>query len=198
MVVTMSDGCRRNVEAPRVGRCGQSADGAWRIEHGRVAVTFMREGDRWGHTAAVDGIVVARSVEGPWPPGGDDRWPASPVVTEMLEVATANGPALAGVGRVGRSHVSACVAAEPHLPDTLFVEIACRIHDGPGWLGSTYRLMTAGAGVPGEGPFFRITAPVAAAAGLPRTVCWRYRIGPAGIVAAEPSGGETPRPPAEG
>jgi hypothetical protein len=206
MVVPMSDACRRNEEVPGAARCGQAADGSWRIERGRVTVTFVREGDRWGHTTGMDGIVVAQSVEGPWPPAGDERWPASPVVTEILEVATANGPALAGVGRVGRSHVSVCVAAEPRLPDTLLIEVACRIHDGPGWLGSTYRLPTAGAGSPGEHAesglarhaLLRIAAPVADVAGLPRTVCWSYRIGPAGIAMVEPSGEETPRPPVEG
>jgi hypothetical protein len=196
MVVPMSDDCRRNAEVLGGSRCGQAADGSWRIEHGRVAVTFVREDDRWGHVVAVDGIVVARSVEGPWPPGGDDRWPASPVITEVLEVATANGPALAGVGRVGRSHVSACVAADPHQPDTLLVEIACRIHDGPGWLGSTYRLTTAGPAAHGAGAMLRITAPAEPAAGLPRTVSWTYTIDPTGIGPAAPEAGETPSPPA--
>jgi hypothetical protein len=179
-----------------VGHGGQAANGPWHIARGRVAVTFVQEGDRWGHVVAVDGLVVARSVEGPWQPGGDDRWPASPVITEILEVTTASGPALAGVGRVGRSHVSLCVAADPRQPDTLLVEIACRIHDGPGWLGSTYRLATAGPESRGTGAVLRIAAPVEPAAGLPRTVCWTYTIDPTGIGAAAAEAGETPSPPA--
>lgn len=175
--------------------------GRCRLEHGPVEVTFVREGDRWRHVVAVDGEVVARSVEGPWPPGGDDRWPASPVITEVLEVAAAGGPALAGVGRAGRSHFSLSVAAVHGQPATLLIEVACRIHDGPGWLGSTYRLVAA---EPSPGPqgggaetddVLRIPATDHEAGGLPRTVRWSYVIGSAGIAPAPPDGGAMAPPP---
>lgn len=164
-----------------------------RVERGAVEVAFIREGDRWRHVVAVAGVVVARSVEGPWPPDGDDHWPASPVITEILEVAVAGGSALAGVGRAGRSHFSMSVAAASGQPETLLVEIACRIHDGPGWLGSTYRLTTAAADPDrdaaggGADPLLRISAAEERAGGLPRTVRWSYAIGPAGIVPAPPA-----------
>jgi len=190
MVVPMNDGRRRMVEANGVDDCGQAADGSWRIGRGRVAVTFVRAGDRWGHFVAVDGDVIARSVEGPWPAGGDERWPASPVITEIVQIAAARGPALAGVGRAGRSHFSLCIAAVHEQADALLVEIACRIHNGPGWLGSTYQAASDGPDGRRDGATLRITAPEAPGAGLPRTVCWSYRIDPVGIAAAALSGGE--------
>lgn len=170
--------------------------GRCRLERGPVEVVFVREGDRWRHVVAVGGEVVARSVEGPWPPGADDHWPASPVITEVLEVAAAGGPALAGVGRAGRSHFSLSVAAVRGQPATLLVEVACRIHDGPGWLGSTYRLSATdpGSADAAAGGMLRIPATEdRAAAGLPRTVRWSYAISPAGIAPAPPDGdGATP------
>jgi hypothetical protein len=92
-------------------------------------------------------------------------------------------PALLAVGHAGRSHYAASVAADPAAADTLLFEIACRVVEQPGWLGSTYRLPGAAAGP------VRIAA-ADPGGGLPRTVRWSYRIGPGGIV----SGGQADAP----
>jgi hypothetical protein len=115
------------------------------------------------------------SLEGPAAPGGDPRWPASPVFTEVSRMDVAGRPAILGVGCAGRSHFSASITIHPTLPDTLLFEIACRLHEPPGPLGSTYA-RTDGSTVRGEPADDESTGP-----GLPRTVEWRYTIGPAGL-----------------
>jgi hypothetical protein len=86
-----------------------------------------------------------------------------------------------GVGLAGRSHFSASIAGHPALADTLLFEIACRIQERPGWLGSTYRAAALADGFPA--PLVQIAAPVGDGA-LPRTIEWSYLIGPLGIRSA--------------
>lgn len=146
--------------------------------------------DRWCHRVlagppAAAGRPAWESVEGPWPVGGDPRWPASPVIVELSRVArpgqgAAGGAALVGVGLAGRSHFSASITADPHHADAIRFEMACRVVEPPHRLGSTYRV---------GGHVVRIDAD-GGGGGLPRTVVWAYSIGPeglAGVVGAKVS-----------
>ena len=121
----------------------------------------------------LDGRIFAVSVEGPLDDGADPRWPASPVLTEVLATPAA-GPAIVGVGSAGRSHFSASITRHPRGDDTLVFEIACRIQEPPIRLGSTYRTGEDSA------ELVQIAADPGAG-GLPRTIAWRYTIGPQGI-----------------
>ena len=146
---------------------------------GDLAVIFEWAGDRWRHRVMHRGRTVAESVEGPGP-AGDADWPASPPCQEVAAAAPER-PALLAVGAAGRSHFAASVAADPARPDTVLVEVACRIREPAGWLGSTYR--GAGGGT--------VHVAAAAAAAPPHTVCWAYRIGPMGVEPAA-AGAEPP------
>jgi hypothetical protein len=98
------------------------------------------------------------------------------VLVELSRVSVprgdaAAGEAIVGVGLAGRSHFSASIASDPHAADVIRFEIACRLHEPPGWIGSTYR----------QGDrLFRLT-PLDDSTALPRTVVWAYSIGPTGI-----------------
>ncbi len=153
-----------------------------RIAAGRAVVEFTWDGDRWGHSVTVADQRVAESVEDA--AAADPRWPASPVLVEVSLAGSADRPALLGVGLAGRSHFAASVTGGAE-PDTLLFEIACRVHEQPCWLGSTYRTG------PGLEDIVRIPAPTLDVA-PPTTLRWAYTIGPQGI-----RGGETlPRPTA--
>ena len=157
----------------------------WRLVTPAAAVEFAWGGDRWAHRvilpagadcpAGADGSAVEwTSVEGPLRPDDDPRWPASPVLVNVTSVLAAAGPALVGVGLSGRSHFSATVTPDPAVARAIRFEIACRLHEAAGWLGSTYRS--------GEMIVRIAAAPVPA--GLPRTVTWAYSLGPEGPFAA--------------
>ncbi|MFM8413481.1 MAG: hypothetical protein ACKOCX_02030 [Planctomycetota bacterium] len=151
-----------------------------RIVAGSSVVEFIWDGDRWRHEL----ITAAgrwRSVEGPLDGTGDSRWPESPVLVEVSLTTLAGGSAVLGVGLAGRSHFSLSAAACPGVADTILFEAACRIHEAPAWLGSTYRAA--------DGRIVRISA---AAARPPATVAWSYTIGPRGVEAAAPRAGSAP------
>ena len=144
---------------------------------GSLTITFDRRHDRWAHSVMLDGRAVAESVEDSASGSDDPRWPASPVLTEVMPTEAAGRPAIVGVGLAGRSHFSASFTPHPTLADSVLVEIACRVQEQPGRLGSTYR--TA------DGRLVRaVPLGAADASGLPRTIQWSYAIGPQGIVAA--------------
>ena len=151
-----------------------------RLAAGATAVEFAWAGDRWRHVVAGAGDLRLASVEGPAETGADPRWPASPVLTEVTLVEAGGRPAILGVGRAGRSHFSASVTAHPELPDTLLFEIACRLHEPPGPLGSTYQRP--------DGSTLRVGGPVETA-GPPCTVEWTYTIGPTGLAPGRPPAG---------
>jgi hypothetical protein len=144
-----------------------------RLTHGRAELTFSRHGDRWQHRVAIDGRMVAESVED----GPAARWPASPPLVDLSTATIAGRQTLVAVGLAGRSHFSASITPHPTRPDTFLFEIAARIHDRDAGLGSTY------ATAPAPAAPVRITPPADGPAGLPRTVQWVYTIGPDGIVA---------------
>lgn len=141
------------------------------LSAGAIEVVFEWTADRWTHRLLLDGEPVWESIDGPWPPGGDPRWPASPVLVELDRVGSGPAAAVVGVGLAGRSHFSASVSRVPAVPgadgvatgnpsdgrntidpdtidpdttdrdaprfDVLF-EVACRMHEPPAWLGSSY------------------------------------------------------------
>ncbi|MFM1902197.1 MAG: hypothetical protein RLZZ440_97 [Planctomycetota bacterium] len=139
---------------------------------GTTMVVFRRAGDRWEHELRLAGGRVWRSVEGP-AHGADPRWPASPAIVEVSRVATAGATVLLGVGRAGRSHYSISVAAAEHEPDTLLFDVACRIQEPAGWLGSTYA-------DPASGEACRLQA--GPSLPPPATIRWAYTVGPGGIL----------------
>jgi hypothetical protein len=156
-----------------------------RLAAGAAMVAFEWAVDRWRHVVTVAEGVRLASVEGAAPPADDPCWPASPVLTEVSPVEVGGRPAILGVGRAGRSHFSASVTAHPDLPDTLLFEIACRVQEPPGPLGSSY---TAA-----DGTTVRVEPAGGAAASVPGTLQWAYAIGPAGLV--RPPAAVRPRRP---
>lgn len=157
-----------------------------------VDILFSWRGDRWSHAIHFRGRADAatwRSVEGSEEPEGDAAWPASPVIAEVSPVDSAR--AVVGVGRAGKSHYSVSFTAKPAGGVTakpadesepgILVECACRIHEPPGWLGSTYE-HAGPAGTPAR--LVRIPAMILPGvdAPLPRTVTWSYVVGPTGPV----------------
>jgi len=156
---------------------------------GVTSAVFTWAVDRWTHRITTGGEADGwTSFDGP-SLADDPRWPASPVLVELSRVdlpraGAGGGSAIVGVGLAGRSHFSASIAADPEVTDAIRFEIACRLHEPPLWLGSTYRA---------RGGLFRLTA-LDEVATLPRTLVWAYSIGPQGIfgvrgtvVATEPA-----------
>lgn len=150
---------------------------------GPTAAVFTWNGDRWAHRITTGEATIWTSLDGPCPPANDPRWPASPVLVELSTVSVprarvsvprgdaAVSQAIVGVGLAGRSHFSASIASDPHDAGVIRFEIACRLHDPPVWIGSTYR----------QGDrLFRLT-PLDDSTTLPRTVVWAYSIGPTGM-----------------
>jgi hypothetical protein len=143
---------------------------------GPTAAVFTWNGDRWAHRITTGEGTIWTSFDGPCPPANDPRWPASPVLVELSRVSmprgdAAGGEAIVGVGLAGRSHFSASIASDPQAAGVIRFEIACRLHETPGWIGSTYR----------QGDrLFRLT-PLDDSTTLPRTVVWAYSIGPTGM-----------------
>ena len=143
---------------------------------GPTAAVFTWNGDRWAHRITTGEATIWTSLDGPCPPANDPRWPASPVLVELSRVSVPRGDAavsqaIVGVGLAGRSHFSASIASDPHDAGVIRFEIACRLHDPPVWIGSTYR----------QGDrLFRLT-PLDDSTTLPRTGVWAYSIGPTGM-----------------
>lgn len=147
---------------------------------GPTEAVFTWNVDRWTHRITTSNARGWTSLDGPFPPADDPRWPGSPVLVELSRVTVPRGDAaggkamaIVGVGLAGRSHFSASIAPDPHATDLIRIEIACRLHEPPGWLGSTYR----------AGDLLVRLAAFDGSTSLPRTVAWAYSIGPQGIVA---------------
>ena len=151
---------------------------------GRMTVRFSWCHDRWAHQIVLPDGTTWQSFEGPAAQGGDPRWPASPVLVELSRLPDASGPAVLGVGCAGRSHFSASVAPAPGHPDHLRFDIACRVTESPGWLGSTYV---------GPQGIVRVL-PCATAVEPPATVRWGYDLGCQGILPLGRSRADMPAP----
>jgi hypothetical protein len=148
---------------------------ARRLRHGRTQVVLQWKGDRWAHRVTVDPPgdgPTWESVEDDLDEGGDPRWPASPPLVELAMVQVGEKTVLTGIGQAGRSHysVSFAPAAEP---DRIHVEVACRLQETPGWLGTTYR-------ADGPNPILWRLPAHDPGGPLPRTVTWAYLLGPDG------------------
>ncbi|HEY2761172.1 MAG TPA: hypothetical protein VGI75_10520 [Pirellulales bacterium] len=102
-----------------------------------MRLSFQKLGDRFQHQiapASTGCTPILLSNEGT----ADDLWPASPVL-QSLHIESRPGGIQAAllVGTAGRSHWSMSVETDPSKNRFVF-DIACRIHDSPDWLGSTY------------------------------------------------------------
>lgn len=186
---------------------------------GAIDVVFEWSGDRWTHRVLLHGEPVWESIDGPAAADGDPRWPASPVLVEVDRVGSGPAAAVVAVGLAGRSHFSASISRVPAAStvgrhdgrfDVLF-EIACRVHEPPPWLGSSYAAPIAAP--TGRLPLrpvsgclmmpveptgtgratavaWRLQAVVAAGTGPlagPATIGWSYRIGQADAAGAGPA-----------
>ena len=163
------------------------------FEVGRMSVEFIWNSDRWHHFFRKDQKDCMQSVEGdkiptsndilPIPIGISERWPASPVITEVTPTEAMGHRALVAVGLAGRSHFSASLTASTAKKDTILVEVACRIYEAPEWLGSTYSCN-------GKGPrdtLLTIKPGVPEPLDLPSTVLWSYCVSVGGIEAVHPA-----------
>lgn len=109
-----------------------------RIESGGVAIEFVRRQDRFAHTIQLlqDGLwrPALTSCEG----NSESPWPTSPPLQE-LHVETRDGLVCALlVGRCGTAFWSAACEALPQ--GGIRWDVACRVQQPPGFLGSTYAL----------------------------------------------------------
>jgi len=160
---------------------------------GRLELHFHWQIDRWAHRLLSDGQVYWQSIEGapaidaPGSRGISPNWPASPVFTEVSLIDTATGPAVLAVGRAGRSHFSASMAAAQAEPDTIVAELACRLQELPGWLGSTYQPLPVAGREPPAADWLAIRPPAMAQQRLPATITWSYLLAPTGIQVTPPA-----------
>jgi len=110
---------------------------------GALQVRFAWAVDRWSHCVVLDGQPVWQSLEGPWPCDRDPDWPASPALVELDRVGSGPLAAVVAVGLAGRAHYSMSISVDSHRPDALLFDVACRSHQTPQWIGTSYAPMTA-------------------------------------------------------
>jgi hypothetical protein len=107
-----------------------------------LRLEFEWREDRYGHqifgTARDGDHGLLISEEG----NSDEAWPASPALQSLhLEKRPDGTQMLMLVGMAGRSHWSMSVEADV-ARNRLSFDVACRLHERPDWLGSTYQRMT--------------------------------------------------------
>ena len=163
------------------------------LEVGRMSVEFIWNNDRWCHLFRKDQKDCMQSVEGEKIPTSNDipstpigiseRWPASPVITEVTPTEAMGHRALVAVGLAGRSHFSASLTASTAKKDTILVEVACRVYEAPEWLGSTYACNVKGP----RDTLITIKPGVPEPLDLPSTVLWSYCVSVGGIEAVHPA-----------
>ena len=163
------------------------------FEVGRMSVEFIWNNDRWRHLFRIDQKDCMQSVEGDTfplnneaqalPPGISERWPASPVITEVTPTEAMGHRALVAVGLAGRSHFSASLTASTAKKDTILVEVACRVFEAPEWLGSTYSCDEKD--LPDD--LITIKPEPLEAFNRPLTVLWSYCVSVGGIEAVPPA-----------
>lgn len=107
-----------------------------RIESGPVAVEFVRQGDRFAHTLELLRDRAWRPVLISCEGDSDSPWPPSPPLQELH--VERRGPLACAllVGRCGTAFWSAACEALPE--GGIRWDVACRVQQPPGLLGSTY------------------------------------------------------------
>jgi hypothetical protein len=151
-----------------------------RLAKGELAVEFTWRHDRYAHRVMWlrDGVesLVLESIEG----DASTHWPISPPLQHVHVEERPNDVVVAlAVGMAGRSHWSMSVELEPKSRRLAF-DVACRCHQQPGRLGSSYGLAhNAWQLVVHDDAMFdgelRIV-PRATIEKLPATVRWRYAL----------------------
>ena len=118
-----------------------------------LRVAFVERADRLRHVISLiephgRSVDLLESIEGT----PDDAWPASPPLQSFSIETLPDGRGVAFlVGMAGGSHWSASVEAAPDAQRLVF-DIACRHGTQPGWLGSSYRVLSDnGSRVTAEG-----------------------------------------------
>jgi hypothetical protein len=165
-----------------------------------LRVEFQRRGDRFVHQVSrffpdgTGGLLISQDGR------PDETWPASPALQSLhLETRPSGVQFAMLIGMAGRSHWSMSVKADAQQNRLVF-DVACRVHEQPIWLGSTYSSLhqhgsawpldclslTAWHGSQSEqqislqidrlGGIIKIPAPQASGP-FPNTVRWRYEIG---------------------
>jgi hypothetical protein len=113
------------------------------LKCGSLMVTFQKRGDRYHHQIARTFVDIVNVIYGTREGTDDELWPPSPVLQSLhIEFRPAGVEAALLVGTAGRSHWSMSVETDPSK-DRLLFDVACRIHDPPQWLGSTYHIAAA-------------------------------------------------------
>jgi len=102
-------------------------------------VVWQRDEDRYGHgieyVAGPQASICLRSELG----RDRDPWPASPPLQQCSLEPAAHGRQMGlAVGMAGKSHWSQSVETDPTALSLTF-DVACRVHQPPLWLGSSYR-----------------------------------------------------------
>ncbi|HZZ28802.1 MAG TPA: hypothetical protein VFE46_12440 [Pirellulales bacterium] len=164
-----------------------------------LRVSFEKRDDRYIHQVSrhfpngTGGLLISHESK------PDDPWPTSPALQSLhLETQPGKGQIAMLVGMAGRSHWSMTVEVDA-TQNALLFDVACRVHESPLWLGSTYHgLNQQGAAWPldylslsaWEGNAsekqiliqfdrrsgnVRIPAP-SAIGSFPQTIRWRYAI----------------------
>ncbi len=103
-----------------------------------VRLHFAWCGDRYAHCLELtrDGqsLVGLRSLEG----ADHETWPASPALQQLnLQTSGAGRSCALLLGMAGKNHWSASVETRA---DRLVFDIACRVQEPAGWLGSSYQI----------------------------------------------------------
>jgi hypothetical protein len=112
------------------------------LECGDLRIVFVWRRDRYRHT-------VERRIGGHWTPLLEsveglaeirDAWPPSPALQSLHIERRTSGPVALLVGQAGSSHWSASVEADQDSSALVF-DLACRITQRAGHVGSSYRVL---------------------------------------------------------
>lgn len=102
-----------------------------------VSVIFAPSEDRFIQQIEVSGVTLQAVDEAA---GFAESWPPSPPLQDVHLEQRPNGRQLAlMIGRAGLSHWSISCELDSSSGEVLF-DVACRIKEPIGWLGSTYQL----------------------------------------------------------
>jgi hypothetical protein len=116
---------------------------------GDLKIEFFRAEDRFAHRIGIQQAGqttwILQSLEGT----AEQDWPTSPPLQDLSVEQQADREVIFLVGMAGKSHWSLSLELAPQQHGLLF-DVACRAHQPPARLGSTYRrldLSTTAAGL---------------------------------------------------